>query len=121
MTKDARSRSVAGIATAMLGATALSGPAFAQDRGGFDLLQQFAQNVATPDHHRGGGGGGGDSGGGSGGKTLDPGPRGGQAGAGGPLPGLGPDELNFFTPATAVFTRIETVPTGLGPRFYHIS
>ena len=121
MTKDARRWSVAGIATAMLGATALSGPAFAQDRGGFDLLQQFAQNVATPDHHRGGGGGGGDSGGGSGGKTLDPGPRGGQAGAGGPLPGLGPDELNFFTAATAVFTQIETVPDGLGPRFNDIS
>src|SRR5258708_37911377 len=106
MTKDARRWSVAGIATAMLGATALSGPAFAQDRGGFDLLQQFAQNVATPDHHRGGGGGGGDSGGGSGGKTLDPRPRGGQDGAGGPLPGARPAEAKFFTPVTARLDQI---------------
>ncbi len=116
MTKFARGWSVAGIATAMLGATALSGPAFAQDRGGFDLLRHFAQNVATPDHHGGGGGGGG--GGGSGGKTLDPGPRGGTAGAGGPLPGLSQDELNFFTAATDVFNQVEAVtPDGLGPRF----
>jgi CxxC motif-containing protein (DUF1111 family) len=98
----------------MLGATALSGSAFAQDRGGFNLLQHFAQNVATPDHHGGGGGG---SGGGSGGKTLDPGPRGGAAGAGGPLPGLSQDELNFFTAATDVFNEVETVAQGLGPRF----
>src|SRR5258708_39053128 len=106
MTKDARRWSVAGIATAMLGATALSGPAFAQDRGGFDLLQQFAQNVATPDHHRGGGGGGGDSGGGSGGKTLYPDPRGRQAGAGGPPPRLSPGEAKFFTPPHALVTPI---------------
>src|SRR5260370_10815159 len=110
MMKEERRRSVGGIVAGVVGATDLSGPGFAQDRGGFDLLQQFAQNVATPDHHRGGGGGGGDSGGGSGGKTLDPGPPGGQAGAGGPPPGPGPDELNFFTPPTARFTPIATVP-----------
>jgi hypothetical protein len=56
MTKYVRRWSVAGIATTMLGATALAGTAFAQDRGGFNLLQQFAQNVATPNHHGGGGG-----------------------------------------------------------------
>src|SRR5260370_39820833 len=116
MRKFARGWSVAGIAIAMLGATALSGPAFAQDRGGFDLLRHFAQNVATPDHHGGGGGGGG--GGGSGGKTLDPGPRGGTAGAGGPLPGLSQDGLNFFTAATDVVNQVAAVtPAGFGPRF----
>src|SRR5258708_584944 len=114
MTQFARRWSLAGIATMMLGATALSGSAFAQDRGGFNLLQHFAQNVATPDHHGGGGGG---SGGGSGGKTLDPGPRGGAAGAGGPLPGLSQDELNFFTAAKDVFNEVETVAQGFGPRF----
>jgi CxxC motif-containing protein (DUF1111 family) len=119
MTQLAWRWSLTSVATMMLGATALSGPAFAQDRGGFNLLQQFAQNVATPDHHRGGGGGGG--GGPPGGKTLDPGPRGGAAGAGGPLPGLGTDELNFFTAATPVFNEVETVAQGLGPRFNDIS
>src|SRR5258708_40011128 len=99
MTQFARRWSLAGIATMMLGATALSGSAFAQDRGGFNLLQHFAQNVATPDHHGGGGGG---SGGGSGGKTPDPGPRGGAAGARGPLPRPSPDGLNFFTAATGL-------------------
>jgi CxxC motif-containing protein (DUF1111 family) len=109
MTECARRWSIASIATMMLGATALSGPAFAQDRGGFNLLQHFAQNVATPDHHGGGGG--------SGGKTLDPGPRGGAPGAGGALPGLSQDELNFFAAATPVFAEVETVAQGLGPRF----
>jgi CxxC motif-containing protein (DUF1111 family) len=122
MTKYVRRWSVAGIATTMLGATALAGTAFAQDRGGFNLLQQFAQNVATPNHHGGGGGGGGDGGGGGpGGKTLDPGPRGGAPGAGGPLPGLSQDELNFFTAATDVFNQIETVADGLGPRYNELS
>jgi CxxC motif-containing protein (DUF1111 family) len=116
MTKYGRRWSVAGIATTLLGATALSGPAVGQDRDGVNLHNHFAQNL-TPDHHGGGGGGGG----GSGGKTLDPGPRGGAAGAGGALPGLSQDELNFFTAATAVFTQVETVADGLGPRFNDIS
>src|SRR5579871_1399822 len=120
MTKYAWRGPVAGIAATMLGATALSGPAFSQDRGGFDPLQQFvqtAQNAATPNHHGGGGGGGG----GSGGKTLDPGPRGGPPGAGGPLQGLSQNELAFFNAAAAVFAEVETVPQGLGPRFNDIS
>src|SRR6266436_5587083 len=114
MTKIARGWSLASTAAMILGATALSGSAFAQDRhgGGFNLHNHFAQNV-TPDNRPGGGGGGS----GSGGKTLDPGPRGGAAGAGGPLPGLSQDELNFFTAATDVFNEVEAVADGLGPRF----
>jgi CxxC motif-containing protein (DUF1111 family) len=121
----ARGWSLASIATMMLGATALSGPAFAQDGGGFNLHKHFAQNFTTGDRRRGGGGGGGgDGGGGDGGggggtqQAKDPGPRGGAAGAGGPLPGLSQDELNFFTAATDAFNQVETVtPDGLGPRF----
>jgi CxxC motif-containing protein (DUF1111 family) len=126
MTKYARRWSVAGVAAMLLGATALSGPAFAQDRDGrgFDLHNHFAQNI-TPDHRGGGGGGGGGDGGGGGGggggtstqQSIDPGPRGGSPGAGSPLPGLSQNELNFFTAATDVFSEVETVPTGLGPRF----
>src|SRR6266446_4318551 len=122
MTKRARRWSIAGIATTMLGATALAGPAFAQDRDGrgFDLHNHFAQNF-TPDH-RGGGGGGGSGGGSTGGgsttqQSIDPGPRGGSPGAGGALPGLSQGELAFFTAAADVFAEVETVPQGLGPRF----
>jgi CxxC motif-containing protein (DUF1111 family) len=126
MTKYAWRWSIAGIATTMLGATALSGPTFAQGRSGFGLLQQFAQNIATPNHRGGGGGGGGgggSGGGGTGGSTgqqpTDPGVRGGAPGAGGPLPGLSTDQLNFFTNAQAVFNKVDGVPApgGLGPVF----
>src|SRR6516165_2927620 len=52
---------------------------------------------------------------------LDPGPRGGAAGAGAPLPGLTADELAFFKDGQSRFMNIETVTgasnTGLGPRF----
>jgi CxxC motif-containing protein (DUF1111 family) len=60
----------------------------------------------------------------------DPGVRGGPAGAGGPLPGLGPAELNFFNAALARFREVDSVSgtindapagtqngSGLGPRF----
>src|SRR5229473_355917 len=122
MTQLGRRWSLTTIATVMLGATALSGPAFAQaqDRGGFDLHRHFAQNF-TPDH-RGGGGGGGSGGGSTGGgsttqQSIDPGPRGGSPGAGGPLPGLSQNEQAFFTAAADVFGEVETVAQGLGPRF----
>jgi CxxC motif-containing protein (DUF1111 family) len=120
MTKFARQWSLASMATLMLGATALSGPAFAQakDGAGFKLLQQFAQNIATQNQPGGGGSGGSSPGAG---KTLDPGPRGGPPGAGGPLPGLGTNELAFFTAAKAVFGEVENVSQGLGPRFNDIS
>ena len=47
----------------------------------------------------------------------DPGVRGGDPGAGGPLPGLTADETAFFQEGLAKFLVIETVPDGLGPRF----
>jgi CxxC motif-containing protein (DUF1111 family) len=98
--------SVAMVATTMLGATALSGLAFAQSRGG-----------------GGGGPGGGGSGGGGGttSQATDPGVRGGAPGAGGPIGGLNAAEQAFFTAATARFTTIETVSSGLGPGFNELS
>jgi len=52
---------------------------------------------------------------------VDPGVRGGAAGAGGPLPGLTADEAAFFQDGLSRFLDIETVTggnnTGLGPRF----
>jgi CxxC motif-containing protein (DUF1111 family) len=108
MTNYARRWSVAIMATTMLGATALSGPAFAQQQG---------QNGGGG----GFGGGGGDPGPGGGGGTgvTDPGPRGGAPGAGGPLPGLSAPQQAFFTAATARFSNVDNVPApgGLGPRF----
>jgi CxxC motif-containing protein (DUF1111 family) len=75
-----------------------------------------AQSQLQPNHF--GGGGGGQGGGGSTTqKATDPGVRGGPPGAGGPLPGLSQNELNFFNAATAVFNEVEEVPNGLGPRF----
>jgi CxxC motif-containing protein (DUF1111 family) len=61
---------------------------------------------------------GGPGGGGPGGpKSIDPGVRGGPAGAGGPLAGLDADEQAFFAAAKNVFTEVDSVPDGLGPRF----
>src|ERR1700683_3218093 len=52
---------------------------------------------------------------------VDPGVRGGPAGAGGPLPGLTADETAFFLDGQARFSEIEVVNkganNGLGPRF----
>jgi len=52
---------------------------------------------------------------------VDPGVRGGPAGAGGPLAGLTADELAFFKDGQARFGEIEVVQggsnNGLGPRF----
>src|SRR5215469_5230993 len=52
---------------------------------------------------------------------LDPGVRGGAAGAGGPLQGLTADENAFFQDGLARFAEIEVVTggsnNGLGPRF----
>jgi CxxC motif-containing protein (DUF1111 family) len=49
--------------------------------------------------------------------VVDPGPRGGLPGAGGPLPGISADELSFFNAALATFEEIDDVAKGLGPRF----
>jgi hypothetical protein len=55
---------------------------------------------------------------------VDPGVRGGAAGAGTPLPGLTGDETAFFQDGLARFQEIETVTgsnnNGLGPRFNSI-
>ncbi len=56
---------------------------------------------------------------------TDPGPRGGAAGAGGPLAGLSANESAFFTAAKARFGEVDSVQgtiageggVGLGPRF----
>jgi CxxC motif-containing protein (DUF1111 family) len=52
---------------------------------------------------------------------VDPGVRGGAAGAGGSLPGLATDETAFFNDGLARFAEIEVVTggdnNGLGPRF----
>src|SRR5215831_382863 len=94
MTKHAWRWSIPGIAITMLGATALSsGPALAQFR---QPQPQPQPSTAT---------------------AVDPGPRGGAPGAGGPLPGLGANEVAFFTAATDLFNEVDTVPLGLGPRF----
>jgi CxxC motif-containing protein (DUF1111 family) len=93
--------SVAVVATTMLGATALSGLAFAQFRGG--------------------GGGGSGGGGGTTSQATDPGARGGAPGAGGPIGGLTAAEQTFFTAAQARFSVIETVSSGLGPGFNELS
>jgi|HubBroStandDraft_6_1064221.scaffolds.fasta_scaffold14333_3 CxxC motif-containing protein (DUF1111 family) len=101
MTRSYFTRSLS-VAALMLGATALSPPAVAQDAN-----QVFAQNTnsansaANQSRQR----------------PVDPGVRAGVPGAGGPLPGLGQNELNFFNAAKNVFNEVETVPQGLGPRF----
>ena len=54
-------------------------------------------------------------------KPVDPGVRGGPAGAGGPLNGLTADEMAFFQDGQSRFAEIEVVQgganNGLGPRF----
>jgi CxxC motif-containing protein (DUF1111 family) len=55
------------------------------------------------------------SGGGS--TARDPGVRGGPAGAGGHLPGLTADEIEFFNVGLEDFNEAEGVGDGLGPRF----
>src|SRR6516162_4248392 len=81
------------IASVMLASVSLSGWAFAQN------ASVATSNTTAPQG------------------PADPGVRGGAPGAGGPLPGLRPLEQAFFNAATGIFTEVETVPTGLGPRF----
>jgi len=49
--------------------------------------------------------------------AVDPGPRGGPAGAGSPVAGLSTAQLQFFTDGQTRFGEVETVSSGLGPRF----
>jgi CxxC motif-containing protein (DUF1111 family) len=53
--------------------------------------------------------------------AVDPGVRGGPAGAGGPIGGLTAAEQAFFTAAQARFEVTEIVPAGLGPGFNELS
>jgi hypothetical protein len=53
--------------------------------------------------------------------AVDPGVRGGTAGAGDPVPGITPAQQLFFTAAQARFEVIETVAAGLGPGFNELS
>jgi CxxC motif-containing protein (DUF1111 family) len=53
--------------------------------------------------------------------AVDPGVRGGTAGAGGPIPGLTTAQQAFFTAAQARFSVTETVSAGLGPGFNELS
>jgi hypothetical protein len=103
MTNYARRWSVV-IAATMFGATALSGSAFAQFRGGFG---------GDPDPAPGGGG--------STSQATDPGVRGGAPGAGGPVAGLTSAQQTYVTAAQARFSVIETVSSGLGPGFNDLS
>jgi CxxC motif-containing protein (DUF1111 family) len=48
---------------------------------------------------------------------TDPGPRGGAAGAGEPIAGLTTKEAKFFSDGQSRFAEVDTVATGLGPRF----
>src|SRR5271170_8171360 len=82
-----------GVAGLIFGVAAVSESALAQNPGATSSSRNPAQQV------------------------VDPGVRGGSSGAGGPLPGLSQNELNFFNAAKNVFNETETVPTGLGPRF----
>ena len=77
----------------MLASVSLSGSALAQNAAGTTV------NTTAP---RG---------------PVDPGVRGGDPGAGGPLSGLSTLEQAFFNAAADNFTEVETVPNGLGPRF----
>jgi hypothetical protein len=91
--KFAHACSLASIASVMLASVSLSGSAFAQNAAFATSNTNASQGPA------------------------DPGVRGGAPGAGGPLPGLSTLEQAFFNAATGIFTEVETVPTGLGPRF----
>jgi CxxC motif-containing protein (DUF1111 family) len=57
--------------------------------------------------------------------VVDPGPRGGGAGAGGTFESVNADEpatiLDFFTAGRELFQEVEDVPGGLGPRFNALS
>jgi hypothetical protein len=49
--------------------------------------------------------------------VQDPGVRGGAPGAGGPIPGLTAEQSAFFNAAQDIFSEVDSVPDGLGPRF----
>jgi CxxC motif-containing protein (DUF1111 family) len=118
---------LAGIAGMMLGATALTGTAFAQfipNRGGGGFPSGPGGGGAFPGGpgFPGGGGGPRSPGGGGGGapsgqQPTDPGVRGGEPGAGGVLQGLNNEEKAFWFASVPIFAESDGVEEGLGPRF----
>jgi CxxC motif-containing protein (DUF1111 family) len=80
-----------------------------------------AQNALAQSRHHDHGHGNHDPGNNQSSGAVDPGVRGGPAGAGGPIGGLTAAEMAFFTAAQARFQVVETVPAGLGPGFNELS
>src|SRR5258705_8448084 len=91
--------SLASLATVLLGSVSFPESALAQNAA---VTNSTAATVDTASRSRG---------------PVDPGVRGGDAGAGGALPGLSDAERAFFEVAKEVFQEVDAVPDGLGPRF----
>jgi CxxC motif-containing protein (DUF1111 family) len=130
-----KAHGLAGVAAMMLGSVAWSGTVFAQGvsnaststgaantNAAATATNAASANAAAANNRggRGPGGPGGGSGGSSGqsrGGPSDGGVRGGDPGSGGSLHGLGETENQYFEGAKDVFTEVDAVPNGLGPRF----
>jgi CxxC motif-containing protein (DUF1111 family) len=119
-----RARGLAGVAAMMLGSVAWSGAVFAQGttststgaastNAAAATANAASANAAGAQTNNFRGGGGGSSSGGA----TDPGVRGGDPGAGGPLQGLNDVEQQYFGVAKDVFQEVDAGPDGLGPRF----
>jgi CxxC motif-containing protein (DUF1111 family) len=111
--------SLAGLAAIMLGATALSNAAMAQER--HHGRNDSAQNVTGNGNHRNGERNHHNNNNNNNNnhqvQATDPGVRGGAPGAGQPLPGLTADELLMFNASKGVFTEVDDVAAGLGPGY----
>jgi CxxC motif-containing protein (DUF1111 family) len=129
MIKVARARTLAGLAM-LLGSAGWSGPALAQavSNPTANPTTSAAANAnptaAAPDANANaaaanaaGRGQTNNSSAGSARAPVDPGVRGGDPGAGGPLPGLSDLERGYFDVAKDVFQEVDAGPDGLGPRF----
>src|SRR5260221_2036174 len=139
--KLARAHTLAGLAAMLLGSVAWSAAGLAQDVSNTSTNAAAANanaantttnaatantattnaasaNVATANTAGRGQNNNNNSGGSSSrGGPTDPGVRGGDPGAGGPLQGLNDAENLFFDGAKDVFMEVDAVPNGLGPRF----
>jgi Di-haem oxidoreductase, putative peroxidase len=112
----ARACSVASMATVLLASVSLPGLVLAQEATTGVATTGAATDAANANSRRGMPGGGGGSATGQSRGPVDPGVRGGDPGAGGPLPGLSPDERAFFEASREFFAEVEGIPDGLGPR-----
>jgi len=103
--KAARACSLASIAAVLLGSVSLSGLALAQNAAVTNSTATTSNTANTNTFGRAH-------------RAVDPGVRGGDPGAGGPLTGLNTVEQAYFSAAKGTFEEVETVPDGgLGPRF----